>query len=149
MIGHEEMESKKRVQQDSIWEILTTEKAYIEDLRIITTVRAIRACLREVVETSTEMSSEMFYHNNTFPWRQPLSSVSYRLFVLRKDVSGQVGMTMKQDKKTYSKIKNLCYVLKFPVVYRNYPSDWALNRLSVKRCWALYNRIIVVIAGHV
>lgn len=36
--GHEEMESKERVQQDSIWEILTTEKTYIQDLKVVTTV---------------------------------------------------------------------------------------------------------------
>ena len=37
--GSEEMERHDRVQQEAIWELITTEKTYIADLRVVTEVR--------------------------------------------------------------------------------------------------------------
>ena len=36
--GNEEMERAARVQQESIWELISTEKTYISDLRTVTQV---------------------------------------------------------------------------------------------------------------
>ena len=36
--GSEEMERAARVQQESIWELISTEKTYISDLRTVTQV---------------------------------------------------------------------------------------------------------------
>jgi len=36
--GGDEMERHDKVQQESIWELLTTEKTYIADLRVVTEV---------------------------------------------------------------------------------------------------------------
>lgn len=36
--GSEEMERSARVQQESIWELISTEKTYISDLRTVTQV---------------------------------------------------------------------------------------------------------------